>query len=99
MAVEDHFELCLAKCRTSSQVRSCDVYGWEMVGWESASRRKLENVHWGGLWWGDDEELYEALWTFGEMIVHPLVSEGDWFQDPISLEVQVPSIKWHSICI
>uniref|UniRef100_A0A8D1NEV7 SREBP regulating gene protein n=1 Tax=Sus scrofa TaxID=9823 RepID=A0A8D1NEV7_PIG len=85
MAVEDHFELCLAKCRTSSQVRT--------------SRRKLENVHWGGLWWGDDEELYEALWTFGEMIVHPLVSEGDWVQDPISLEVQVPSIKWHNVCI
>ncbi|KAG8504678.1 UPF0454 protein C12orf49 [Galemys pyrenaicus] len=25
MAVEDHFELCLAKCRTSSQVRSCEA--------------------------------------------------------------------------
>ncbi|XP_029074416.1 UPF0454 protein C12orf49 homolog isoform X10 [Monodon monoceros] len=28
MAVEDHFELCLAKCRTSSQVRSCDASSW-----------------------------------------------------------------------
>lgn len=39
-AVEDHFELCLAKCRTSSQVRS----------WDTKSPRRQAVVRWHLKW-------------------------------------------------
>ena len=56
MAVEDHFELCLAKCRTSSQVSIHDASGGRVGQWESTSGRKLENPHWGPFGGGDNGE-------------------------------------------
>ena len=67
MAVEDHFELCLAKCRTSSQVRSHDASGGGVGQWESTSGRKLENPHWGPFGGVIMENRFK--WNFGGLIV------------------------------
>ena len=67
MAVKDHFDLCLAKRRTSSQVRSHDASGGGVGQWESTSGRKLENPHWGPFGGVIMEKRFK--WNFEGLIV------------------------------
>ena len=44
-AVRDQFELCLAKCRTSSQVRrACGVWPREQLVYDSVVRLLVEKI-------------------------------------------------------
>uniref|UniRef100_A0A8C4LV61 SREBP regulating gene protein n=1 Tax=Equus asinus asinus TaxID=83772 RepID=A0A8C4LV61_EQUAS len=65
MAVEDHFELCLAKCRTSSQVRSCGGSNWTVAGGSLGLEANSKTCPGGllvGCWWrGESREAVESL--------------------------------------